>query len=69
MKSKMHNMPKADKQKAEHFIWLKLYTLHLPGLVLDDVVVYSYLYYTCKFMTQLIYPANNKLSILYTDLN
>ena len=44
MKSKMYNMPKADKQKAEHLIWLKLYTiiLHLPGLVLDDVV-YSYL--------------------------
>ena len=33
MKSKMYNMPKADKQKAEHLIWLKLYTLHLPGLV------------------------------------
>ena len=43
MKSKMYNMPKADKQKAEHLIWLKLYTiLHLLGLVLDDVV-YSYL--------------------------
>ena len=64
MKSKMYNIPKADKQKAEHLIWLKLYAiiLHLPGLVLDDVD-------TCKFMTQLIYPANNKLSILYTDLN
>ena len=41
------------------------YILYYISLAWSLMMSYIRTYYTCKFMTQLIYPANNKLSTYY----